>query len=62
MVQCFERPGLRRDPGVADMPDTAAELYAVQHLATLCNLNIMDIRDAKAALGPVERGLAIVTW
>jgi len=41
------------------MPDLAAELWAVQHLASLCSMNIT-IRDAKTALGPVERGLDVV--
>jgi hypothetical protein len=38
------------------MPDLAAELWAVQHLAALCGMNVTNIRDAKTALGPVERG------
>ena len=42
------------------MPDLAAELWAVQHLAALCGMNVTNIRDAKTALGPVERGLDVV--
>ena len=42
------------------MPDLAAELWAVQHLASLCSMNITNVRDAKTALGPVERGLDVV--
>ena len=42
------------------MPDLAAELWAVQHLSALCGMNVTNIRDAKTALGPVERGLAVV--
>jgi hypothetical protein len=60
MVPCFERPDLGREPGVTNMPNRAAELGAVQHLASLCAFNITNIRDAKAALGPLERGLDVV--
>jgi hypothetical protein len=42
------------------MPDLAAELWAVQHLAALCGMNVTNIRDAKTALGSVERGLDVV--
>jgi hypothetical protein len=42
------------------MPDLAAELWAVQHLAALCRMNVANIRDAKSALGSVERGLDVV--
>ncbi len=42
------------------MPDLAAELWAVQHLAALCGMNVTNIRDAKTALGPIERGLDVV--
>ena len=42
------------------MPDLAAELWAVQHLAALCGMNVTNIRDAKTAFGPVERGLDVV--
>ncbi len=42
------------------MPDLAAEIWAVQHLAALCGMNVTNIRDAKTALGPVERGLDFV--
>jgi hypothetical protein len=38
------------------MPDLAGELWAVQDLAALCGMNVTNIRDAKTALGPVERG------
>lgn len=42
------------------MPDLAAELYAVQHLSHLCTISITNIRDAKAAFGPTERGLDVI--
>jgi hypothetical protein len=42
------------------MPDLAAELYAIQHLAALSAMNITNIRDATSALGPGERGLDVV--
>jgi hypothetical protein len=42
------------------MPNLAAELYAVQHLAALGGLNITNIADATSVLGPTERGLDVV--
>ena len=42
------------------MKDLAAELWAVQHLTALSGMNVTNIRDAKTALGPVERGLDVV--
>ena len=42
------------------MPDLAAELYAIQHLAALSAMSITNIRDAKFVFGPAERGLDVV--
>jgi hypothetical protein len=42
------------------MPDLAAELYAIQHLAALSAMSITNIRDAKSVFGPSERGLDVV--
>lgn len=42
------------------MPDTAAELWGIQHIALLTGANITNVRDAKSVFGPEERGLDVV--
>ena len=42
------------------MPNLEEELYAIEDLAILGEMNITNIRDAKSVLGPVERGIDVV--
>ncbi len=42
------------------MPDITAELWGVQHIASLTGQNISNVRLAKDAFGPEETGIDIV--
>lgn len=42
------------------MPDIAAELWRIQHVASSTGMNITNIRDAKSEFGPEEMGIDVV--